>query len=170
MLVENSILGVLWWHSRLRIQCGHCCGSGRSCGAGLIPGPKRLHAAGANKNQKLQVSFLLIQWIHTKWNNLGRKKLRLRNRPCISLPCRQLGCRDLDCLCCSGHRIRPGHWLCGQETANALLRCFGKTYVCPRRGDRLSLFFFPDSFLFLYNDFYFFHYSWLTVFCQFSTV
>ena len=25
-------------------------------------------------------------------------------------------------------------------------------------------------FLLIYNDFYFFHYSWFTVFCQFSTV
>ena len=26
------------------------------------------------------------------------------------------------------------------------------------------------KFFFIYNDFYFFHYSWFTVFCQFSTL
>ena len=28
---------VPWWHSRLRIQHCHCCGTGHSCGIGLTP-------------------------------------------------------------------------------------------------------------------------------------
>ena len=32
-------LGILWWHRVLMIWCCHCCGLGRSCGMGLIPGP-----------------------------------------------------------------------------------------------------------------------------------
>ena len=30
---------ISWWHSRLRIEYRHCCGSGHCCGTGLIPHP-----------------------------------------------------------------------------------------------------------------------------------
>ena len=36
-VLEITIGRVPWWLSRLRIQHHHCCGSGYSCGAGLIP-------------------------------------------------------------------------------------------------------------------------------------
>ena len=31
--------GIPWWCSGLKIWCCHCCGSGHSSSAGLIPGP-----------------------------------------------------------------------------------------------------------------------------------
>ena len=46
-------MGVPWWPSRLRSKHCHCYGSGHYWDAGLIPGPKLVHAVGAAKKKKM---------------------------------------------------------------------------------------------------------------------
>ena len=43
---------VPWWHSKLRIQHGHCCGFGHHSVTVLITCPEFPHAMGVTKNKK----------------------------------------------------------------------------------------------------------------------
>ena len=45
------ISGVPWWYSRLRIWPCYCCGFGRSCGAGSIPGSRTSTCHGQGQKQ-----------------------------------------------------------------------------------------------------------------------
>ena len=58
--------GVLWWHSRLRIQHCHSSSSGHCCGAGMIPGPGTSMWHGCSPEEKksgtLHGSFTLGCW------------------------------------------------------------------------------------------------------------
>ena len=43
--------GVPWWHSQLRIQHCHCCGSSRCCATGSIPGPSTSTCCGCRQKE-----------------------------------------------------------------------------------------------------------------------
>ena len=59
---QRKVSGVPLGHSRLRIWCCHCRGSGCCCGMGSIPGPgtSTCHGQGQKKNRK--VSVVLEGW------------------------------------------------------------------------------------------------------------
>ena len=57
---KNTFIGVLLWHSRLRIQHCHCSGSGNCHGAGLIPGPELPHAMGTKNKTKPQRGEVIV--------------------------------------------------------------------------------------------------------------
>ena len=56
---KKSLLGVPWWHSRLRIQCCHCCGSDHCCGLGLIPGPRTSICHGSSQKKWKKKSIFI---------------------------------------------------------------------------------------------------------------
>lgn len=60
-LFNQDMLEFLLWHSVLRIQFCHSCGTGYSCSSDLIPGPGTSNVKGADeKKKKLEILKQLL--------------------------------------------------------------------------------------------------------------
>ena len=55
-LYRQSLSGVPWWHSGIRIQNCHQCSLDHSCGAASIPGLKLSHSVAQPKREKIKRS------------------------------------------------------------------------------------------------------------------
>jgi len=63
--VRYSKIGVPWWLGRLKIQCCHCCGSGRCCGSDSVLGPGTStcsrHGQEKNKERNTKMKLFIFQ-------------------------------------------------------------------------------------------------------------